>query len=36
VKAGLFTLETMSWEVPAGAVTFQRARFPHSVAEVMG
>jgi uncharacterized protein len=36
VKAGLFTLEAMSWEVPTGAVTFQRARFPHSVAEVIG
>jgi uncharacterized protein YciI len=35
VKAGRFDVVVMSWQVPAGAVHFEPARFPHSIAEVM-
>lgn len=33
VRAGRFSLHVMPWIVPAGAMSFQPARFPHSVAE---
>ena len=36
VRAGRFALRIMSWQVPAGAMSFAAARFPHSVAEVTG
>jgi len=34
VKAGRFALKIFPWFVPAGAVSFSPARFPHSAAEV--
>ncbi len=36
VQAGRFALRIMSWQVPAGAISFARTRFPHSVAEAIG
>jgi uncharacterized protein len=36
VRAGVFTLQVLPWQVPAGAVTYSATRFPHSVAEVLG
>jgi uncharacterized protein len=33
VQAGQFELEVLPWLVPAGAVRFEGARFPHSAAE---
>ena len=33
VQAGQFELEVLPWLVPAGAVRFEQARFPHSAAE---
>jgi hypothetical protein len=33
VQAGRFSVEVMSWMVPAGAMSFTRTRFPRSVAE---
>jgi uncharacterized protein len=33
VQAGRFGLRIVSWQVPAGAVSFTPTRFPHSVAE---
>ena len=35
VRAGRFSLRVMSWKIPAGAVSFAPARFPHSIAEAM-
>ena len=35
VQAGRFGLRIMSWQVPAGAMSFTRTPFPHSIAEVM-
>jgi uncharacterized protein YciI len=35
VQAGRFALKIMSWQVPAGAMSFAQTRFPHSIAEVM-
>ena len=32
-RAGLFELQVVTWRVPAGALTFAPAWFPHSVAE---
>jgi uncharacterized protein YciI len=36
VRAGLYSIEVLPWMVPAGAMTFSRARFPRSVAEARG
>ena len=36
VQAGRFSLRIMSWQVPAGAVSFAPTRFPHSVDEAIG
>jgi len=33
VKAGRFAIKVIPWMVPAGAMSFSRARFPHSIAE---
>ncbi len=33
VRAGRFSLHVMPWIVPAGAMSFHPAKFPHSVAE---
>lgn len=35
VQAGRFDLVVMPWQVPAGAVHFERTRFPHSIKDVM-
>jgi uncharacterized protein len=34
VVAGWFSVTVLPWMIPAGAMHFQPARFPHSVAEV--
>ena len=34
VQAGRFSVKVMPWTVPAGAMSFARARFPRAVAEV--
>jgi uncharacterized protein YciI len=36
VRAGVFLLRTVPWQVPAGAVRFAPTRFPHSIADVVG
>lgn len=36
VRAGMFTLQVLPWRVPAGALSYSPARFPHSVADVLG
>jgi uncharacterized protein len=36
VRAGVFLLRTVPWQVPAGAAHFTPTRFPHSVADVVG
>jgi uncharacterized protein YciI len=36
VQAGQFELEVLPWLVPAGAISFGRASFPHSAAEADG
>ena len=36
VQIGRFSVEVISWMVPAGAMAFSPARFPRSVAEVEG
>lgn len=36
VIAGRFAVQVLPWQVPAGAVTHQHTRFPHSVADVRG
>ncbi len=36
VQAGRFDVVVMPWQVPAGAVHFTPARFPHSIADVEG
>jgi uncharacterized protein YciI len=36
VRAGVFTVRVVTWQVPAGAVTHAEARFPRSVAEASG
>lgn len=36
VKAGRFSVKILPWMVPAGAMTFLRTRFPHSMAEAQG
>jgi len=36
VVAGRFSVTVMPWMVPAGAMTFRPARFPHSAAEARG
>jgi uncharacterized protein YciI len=33
VRAGILTVETAAWMVPAGAVSFSPTRFPRSMAE---
>jgi uncharacterized protein YciI len=33
VRAGLYSIQTMPWMVPVGAMHFSPARFPRSVAE---
>jgi uncharacterized protein YciI len=35
VRAGLYVLQAMPWQVPAGAIAFQRTRFPRSIAEAL-
>ena len=35
VQAGRFSLKVISWQVPAGAISFSPTRFPHSIADVM-
>lgn len=34
VRAGRFTLKLLPWTIPAGAVTYARTRFPHSMTDV--
>jgi uncharacterized protein len=36
VKAGVYSIETIPWMVPAGAIQFSRTRFPRSMAEAAG
>lgn len=36
VRAGLYSIETYPWVVPAGAIAFAPARFPRSMAEASG
>ena len=36
IQAGIYSLQTMAWLVPGGAVKFAPARFPRSIAEAMG
>lgn len=36
VRAGRFSVVTIPWLVPGGAVSFTRTRFPRSVADVNG
>jgi uncharacterized protein YciI len=36
VRAGLYTVELMEWNVPAGLVSFSPGRVPRSVAEAVG
>jgi hypothetical protein len=36
VRAGRFRTEIVQWLVPAGAMSFARTRFPHSIAEAQG
>jgi len=36
VRAGLYSIETYPWLVPAGAMSFSSIRFPRSVADVQG
>ena len=36
VQAGRFDVVVVPWQVPAGALHFAPARFPHAIAEVMG
>jgi uncharacterized protein YciI len=36
VRAGVFDFEVIPWMVPAGAIGWAPARFPHSVAEAGG
>lgn len=37
VRAGVFTLRALPWQVPAGAVSFSRAAvFPRSLGDVLG
>ncbi|MCL1871921.1 MAG: YciI family protein [Promicromonosporaceae bacterium] len=36
VVAGLYRLRVVPWRLPAGAVHFTPARFPHSIADVLG
>jgi uncharacterized protein YciI len=36
VRAGLYLLRVLPWQVPAGAAHFAPTRFPHSVADVLG
>ena len=36
VRAGRFEVVVVPWQVPAGAVHFTPARFPHSIADVVG
>jgi uncharacterized protein YciI len=33
VRAGVYELEVLPWRVPAGAMSFHRTFFPHSIAE---
>ena len=33
VRAGVYELEVLPWRFPAGAMSFHRTRFPHSLAE---
>jgi uncharacterized protein YciI len=35
VRAGVFTVTVLPWQVPAGAARFTPTRFPHSVADVV-
>ncbi|MCH5677892.1 YciI family protein [Streptomyces gilvus] len=36
VEAGRFAVKVLPWMVPAGAMAFSAARFPHSMAEARG
>ena len=36
VRIGRFSVKVLPWMVPAGAMSFSRARFPRSAAEAVG
>ena len=36
VRAGVFTLRVMPWQVPAGAISFAPTFFPRSLGDVVG
>ena len=36
VQAGVYTIRTIPWMLPSGAMHFTPTRFPHSVADVYG
>ena len=36
VRAGVFTVRVMPWQVPAGAISFSRTFFPRSMRDVTG
>jgi uncharacterized protein YciI len=36
VRAGVFLVRVLPWQVPAGAAHFVPTRFPHSIADVLG
>jgi hypothetical protein len=36
VRAGVLELDVIPWMVPAGAIGWASARFPHSVTEARG
>ena len=36
VRAGVFSVRAMPWRIPAGAISFSRTFFPHSMRDVTG
>ena len=36
VRAGVFAVRAMPWRIPAGAISFSRTFFPHSMRDVTG
>ena len=36
VRAGVFTLRLLPWQVPAGAISFSSTFFPRSMGDVLG
>src|SRR5262245_60056178 len=36
VRAGVFSVRVMPWQIPAGAISFSRTLFPSSMREVTG